>query len=241
MLKFPGSVNLGRRQKRRLLHTSDLHLDLLGDKACQSLETLVNLAKKLKVDLVIIAGDFFDHNRVDDNLVIFAIEELNRLAVPVVILPGNHDSLVPGSVFNRKNLWDSCPNVQIIREPSGQTIIFHELGISVWGRPIISYSGDTQPLTGTVSDHNGFWHVGVAHGSYANGEEIAASGSDYIALGHWPNFRCVCSSPAKAYYCDSPSMLFPESTVNIIDLVDGEEVKVMPYSLQHIENLDEKV
>ena len=55
------------RKQRRILHTADLHLALLSDSACHSLEALVDLAIKTNVDLVIIAGDLFDHNRVDDN------------------------------------------------------------------------------------------------------------------------------------------------------------------------------
>ncbi|MFC2071909.1 metallophosphoesterase [Chloroflexota bacterium] len=65
------------------MHTSDLHLESLGGRACHSLEALVNLAIKTKVDLVIVAGDLFDHNRVDESLVSFVVEQLQRLPVHV--------------------------------------------------------------------------------------------------------------------------------------------------------------
>ncbi len=95
----------GSKMSRRILHTSDIHLLSLGDSACRSLEAVVDLANHAEVDLVIIAGDLFDHSRVNDSLVSFAAEQLQRLSVDVAILPGNHDCLVPGSAFDRAELW----------------------------------------------------------------------------------------------------------------------------------------
>ena len=48
-------LNDGRRMRRRILHTSDLHLVSPEDKACYSLVALVKLANRAEVDLVIIA------------------------------------------------------------------------------------------------------------------------------------------------------------------------------------------
>ena len=100
----------GNRMQRRILHTSDLHLISLGDEGCRSLEAMVDGAIKTMVDLVIIAGDLFDHNRVNDNLVSFAVEQLQRLPMYVIILPGNHDCLAPGSAYLRTHLWENCAN-----------------------------------------------------------------------------------------------------------------------------------
>ena len=46
-----------------------------------------------EVDMLLIAGDLFDHNRVPDETIAFVQEQLRRLQRPVVILPGNHDCL----------------------------------------------------------------------------------------------------------------------------------------------------
>ncbi len=225
--------------RRRILHTADLHLASYGDKACDSLAALVDLAIKLKVDLAFIVGDFFDHNRVDQDVVNFAIKQLARLPVDTIILPGNHDCFVPESVYLRKefaSLWSSLPHVRIVKAPEGETVVFPELGISVWGKPIVSYDADMRPMANIPKpEANGQWHIALAHGYY-NGvdgddyrqfpitlEEIIASRQDYVALGHWPTFRCVCNEPVKAYYCDSPSMA---GTVNIVDLSRGSGVEV---------------
>ena len=233
----------GSRIRRRILHTADLHLGLFGGGACQVLEALVNVAIKTKADLVIIAGDFFEYNGVNDNVVSFAVEQLQRLSVPTFILPGNHDCLVPDSVYQRANLWNGATNIRIFRALQGETLALPSLGISVWGKPIASYGSDAHPLAG-IPQHRekGQWHIAVAHGHYTDTlsgfersfpithEEIVASHQDYIALGHSARFRCVCSGPVKAYYCDSPSLF---GTVAIVDLDETDEtrVQVAPYYL----------
>ncbi len=222
----------------RILHTADLHLDTLGDSACRSLEAVVNGAITTKVDLVIIAGDLFEHNRVRDDLVNFVVEQLQRLPVYVAILPGNHDCLTPGSVFERTGLWQSCSNARLFMSPDGETLDLPDLGVSLWGKSINTYDGDVRPLDGIPRPVvNGYWHVAIAHGYYVTEppvfpsfhiteEEIATSGWDYIALGHYPGFRCVCDEPVKAYYCDSPV----SGTVNIVDFAEETGVQVTRYS-----------
>ena len=223
------------------MHTSYLHLEKLNDKACHSLEAVVNLAIKTKMDLAIVSGDLFDNNRVDDNLVSFMVEQLRHLPVNVAILPGNHDCLLPDSVYNRVELWKDATNVRVFRAPQGEILALSGLGVSVWGKPTVSYDGDFQPLEGIPRPQgNGQWHIAVAHGYYVNTEfplfpsyhitheEIATSCQDYIALGHNPVFRCICSEPVKAYYCDSPTL---SDAVAIVDLAEETGVQVTHYSL----------
>lgn len=230
------------RMPRRLLHTSDLHLESLGDRACHSLEAVVSLAIKEKVDLVIVAGDLFDHNRVDDSLVSFVAGQLRRLAVPVAILPGNHDCLTANSVFEKADLWQNSANVRIFRSPDGEILSLPGLGVLLWGKAHDTYDHDVLPMAGIPQPQgNGRWNVAVAHGYYVDGalppfppsyhithEEIVTSGWDYIALGHLPLFECVCSEPVKACYSGSPSL---SGTVAIVDLVEETGVQVTPYFL----------
>lgn len=205
------------------------------------MEALVDVAIKARVDLVIVAGDFFESSRVDESLISFTVAQLRRLSVPVVILPGNHDCLIPDSVYHKMELWQAATNVQIFRAPQGETFTFPDLVVSVWGKPLISYGGDMRPLSGIPQpEEDEQWHIAVAHGYYDGSEayshrsfpisqqEIITSHQDYIALGHWPVFRCLCDEPVKAYYCDSPSI---SGTVNIVDLAEGTGVQVAPCSL----------
>jgi len=227
----------------KILHTSDVHLMSLGDKACRSIKALVDLGIKEKVDLVVVAGDLFDHNRVDDQLVSYVIEQFQRLPVEVVILPGNHDCLISDSVYNRAGLWQGVDSIRILRDPDGETLYLPHRGVSLWGKPIDSYASGIQPMADIPRpESNGSWHIAIAHGYYVGGappylpslpitdEEIISSGWDYVALGHWPVFRCVCEEP-KAYYCDSPSWAFPRATVNIVDFTEEGGVQVNCCSL----------
>jgi len=231
-----------KRMARRILHTSDLHLVTVGDKACQSLETLVDLAIKAKVDLFLIAGDLFDHNMVDDSLVRFTVEQLRRLPINAVILPGNHDYLSPGSVFEKADLWQNCANVRIFREPSGEMLDLPELGMSLWGKSHDENEEGIRPMAGIPRpSNNRRWYIALAHGYFVDihpplfpsyhisEEEIVNSGWDYIALGHVPVFRCVCDEPVKAYYSGSPS--FVSGTVAIVDLAEETGVQVTRYPM----------
>lgn len=224
------------------MHTSDLHLESINDRDCPNLESTVDVAIKLGVDLVIIAGDFFDHNWVDDSLVSFVVEQLQRLSVPVLILPGNHDCLTPDSVYERDEFWSRCTNATIFRSPGGEVINLPGPGMSVWGKSIDSYIHDVSPMAGIPQpQRKGLWHIAVAHGYYVGDsyplfpsyhitqQEIATSSSwDYIALGHLPTFRCVGNGPVIACYSGSPLM---SRAVAIVDLDDETGVQVNPYSL----------
>jgi len=224
------------RPVRRILHTSDLHLAFPDDKACQSLQGVVNLAIMNRADLLLIAGDLFDHNRVEDSLMDFVREQFRRLPIPVIVLPGNHDCLVHGSIWNRNEFWDDCCNVRIFRETQGETFDLPHLNVSIWGKPIDSYMGDIHPLEDVPAPKRGdMWNIAMAHGYFVNtenpihpsyhitAEEIARADRDYVALGHVPVFRCVCDDPA-AYYAGSPSMSGTAALVTL-DEKNGVQVK----------------
>lgn len=222
------------RQRRRILHISDLHLDRVEEKACESLAAVIDLAIDEQVDMLIVAGDLFDHNRIRGDMVGFVAGQLRRLQVPVVILPGNHDCLIPSSVYERAEFLSS-DNIHIIGASQGETLDFPELEVSIWGRCIDSYDVDVLPLEGIPQPQgNGRWHVAVAHGYYVGSEpplspsyhirqeEVMNSGRDYIALGHLPMFRAVCLQPV-AYYCGSPSV---SGSVALVELDEETRVSV---------------
>ena len=220
---------------RRILHTADLHMAFPGDKGCQSLEAVVNTAIKNRADLVIIAGDLFDHNRVSEDLLGFVREQFWRLPIPIIILPGNHDCLVPGGVFARTDFWKCCRNLYVFRHTQGEKVDLPYLNVSIWGKPIDTYLGDVHPMQGAApSVDGGLWNIAVAHGYYVDTEspnfpsyhitehELTERQWDYVALGHVPVFRCVCDNPV-AYYSGSPSF---SGTAALVDLDEKAGVRV---------------
>jgi len=232
----------------RILHISDLHIgenrytpDYLESKEWKNLQILTRLGIDLQIDMLIIAGDLFESNRVDDRTVFLTAEELTRLKVPVMILPGNHDPLMQDSVYSRIPLKELSRNLHIFTDPEGESFTFPELNLSVWGKPITSYGGDLRPLSGVPPRGREQWQIATAHGYYVGSEphdswsfqisedEIVNSGQDYIALGHWGAYKCVYDGDVKAYYCGSA--FSGTYTVAIVDCVYGAGIDVRPYSL----------
>ena len=86
----------------RLLHTGDWHLGRLfhgvhlTDDQAHILTQVVDIAREERVDVVIIAGDVFDRAVPPVEAVSLLDEVLSRLAadlaIPVIIIAGNHDS-----------------------------------------------------------------------------------------------------------------------------------------------------
>ena len=85
----------------RLLHTGDWHVgrSIRGrareDEFAGALDEVIGIASDEQVDLVVIAGDIYDQRAVTpeaDRLVFDALLRLNSAGIPVVAVPGNHDS-----------------------------------------------------------------------------------------------------------------------------------------------------
>jgi exonuclease SbcD len=197
----------------RILHVSDIHVEEPDDAACVAL--LASTARIHAVDAMVIVGDFFDHNRVSDQTLQAVIDALALSPVPVVVLPGNHDPALAGSVYFR---GDFGAHVHVLTEAGGQTLVLADLDAAIWGKPHTSY--DTmRPLQGIPPRGSERWHIVLAHGHLVRGPddigraypispaEIAESDRDYIALGHWDVPADASVGGVAASYSGSPSRL----------------------------------
>lgn len=223
------------RKSLRILHTSDFHLGSYGEKDRQILENTIDRIPEYRVDMLIIAGDLFDHNRVDGDLVRYAADRLQTAACPVFIIAGNHDCLTPGSVYDRFEFWQDCTNIRIFKGADGEMIHLPGLGVSLWGKSIDYNDRDVSPLEGMPRPGlNGSWNIAIAHGYYVGKnpalfpsyhireEDIAGLGWDYIALGHVPTFKCLCSQP-MTYYSGSPSF---SNTAALVEFSEENGIRV---------------
>src|ERR687891_292139 len=86
----------------RLLHTGDWHVgrSIRGrsreDEFAGALDEVVGIATEENVDLLLIAGDIYDQRAAAaeaDRLVFDALLRLSSAGIPVVAVPGNHDSV----------------------------------------------------------------------------------------------------------------------------------------------------
>ena len=236
------------RRPLRLLHTADLHLDhdAYGNATQQAasrergrrmLGRIVDLALADRVDLVLIAGDLFDHNRVPDETVEFARGELHRLGCPAVILPGNHDCLRTNAIYDRHDFSAGASHVSVIRRLSGETIELPGLDAIVWGRAMEEHEPGFQPLADIPGRDARRWCLGMGHGFFYPdrqrpdrsspifADEIRDTGWDYLALGHQHVQTNVSQGGVTAYYAGAPG------TVLLIDFSIEGGIHVEPRSL----------
>lgn len=215
------------KQALKILHTADVHLDCdsYGTPAQQHahrdlyyhcFQTIIDRALATAVDVVLLAGDVFDHNRVPDETIAFAQEQLRRLACPVVILPGNHDCLTTNAIYDRYDFHAACANVQVITALQGQTIEFPDLDLVIWGRAMEEHTPSFQPLAHIPMRQDQRWHIAMAHGFFYPtrqppdrsspifADEIRDTGWDYVAMGHQHVLADMSQGNVTAYYPGAP-------------------------------------
>lgn len=219
-----------------LLHTADLHIDE-GQASIAAMRAVIDIALAEQVDLVLIAGDTFDHERVSDFAARSVITELTRLTQPVVIIPGNHDCIDSGSIYKRVDLTEAGPHVHFVDDPAGRELIFPDLCLAVWARGIEMHTPENRPLAGYRPSDPRFWRIALAHGlfipagqssyrsSQIHEEEIAALECDYLALGHVHRYWEVSSGSVIASYSGSAT---EDSIpgVNLVRLDEGFGVRI---------------
>lgn len=209
----------------RLLHTSDLHLgsDIYPDEAMRGFEAILQQAHQTSPDALIIAGDLFDNHRVPNGVVDSVFDELGNLAMPVIVLPGNHDAVLTDG----RQLNNLPTNISLMREADGDTVSLDSLGLTLWGRPVYNHHPNFRPLEGMPSITSDHWYVAVAHGLYMEiadpmrsspiaPEEIAQASCDYVALGHVHVFRDVSQNGIPAYYSGAPSGSQAKTTALVV-------------------------
>ncbi len=225
-----------------LVHSSDLHLGSDSGSAPSSSDTLSVLcevlaaARAVHADLLILAGDTFENNRLSSQLLDRAVRTMRRFDAPIVILPGNHDPLTPDSVYRRAEI-SATPNVCVLGLTVDDAVVFPKLELEVWGRAHLDYA-DMLPLRKPRS-RSTRWQLATAHGHYVEEQDkpgrllgswlirrkdLIATGADYVALGHWNPPARVGGQEVNAYYSGSPE---DAGTVNVVRLRKDGAVEVM--------------
>lgn len=217
------SIPLNGNADLILVHSSDLHLglDYRGDDL-HALRQVLHACAETHADVLLLAGDVFDHNRVALPVLDEAARLLGDAALPVIILPGNHDCLTPNSVYRRGGLADPA-NVHVLGITVDHTVSLPALDFAVWGHAHADHA-DMTPLR-DPAPRTAKHQVVTAHGHWVTGpqdshrawlihdEEIAAMEADYVALGHWDRALPVGDGRIPAYYSGSPDLA---KTVNVV-------------------------
>jgi exonuclease SbcD len=217
----------------RIAHCSDIHLGANDAVAPRFARALAAIGRQ-KPDLMLLAGDLFDTNDVDDETVVWAMERLGELRFPVAMIPGNHDCMTGNAIFRRHD-FGRIANVRLLADEDGSHAVFPEIGASVWGKGMVEHSQDFRPLAGSPRRPDGMrWNLGMGHGLFVprgessersspiRMEEIEAAGFDYLALGHHHAAMELVTPLAVAAYSGSPTDdVGRGATYAVVDLAAG--------------------
>jgi DNA repair exonuclease SbcCD nuclease subunit len=186
----------------KFIHTADWQLGMkaahVGGAAAQVREErlaaarrVVGAAREQAAEFVLVAGDIFEDNGVERALIQKVADILGNSPVPVYLIPGNHDPLTPGSVWEHP-AWKSMEHVHVLREEKPVDIP----GGVLYPCPVKDKRSRKDPTAWIPSENAGGIRIGLAHGTVEGipqpepdhpipRDAASRAGLDYLALGHW--------------------------------------------------------
>ncbi len=195
------------------VHLGARHTDLgeqavaLRERCFAAFRASIDLTIAEKADLFLVAGDLFDSNVQPRRSVERVAVELHRLVearIRVVIIPGTHDLYDRSSIYRAYDLEAMAGSTPAddwltVLTPTRPDVVLPALDAVVYGRVFDTKRAPESPLAklDAASDARAKWRIGMVHGALAipgvvdrdevivTAEEIAATGLDYLALGHW--------------------------------------------------------
>ena len=238
----------------KILHTADLHLGTrfpgLGDYGAErskdfveTFQRIITFALDKSIDLLLIAGDLFDHPRPTPSLfgiVKAQFQKLMEANIPIVIIPGTHDNMMASDniyldPFFQKTILFKDP---ILKEPKhlqlkGRSLFLY--GMSYHPDISVDYLENLKKKP----DLEGI-HIGLLHGSIQGSpdwkiygkdfplqiSDLYALDLDYVALGHYHN-RTVYEKEGRIYasYPGTPEgKRFKESGHRYVHLLEIDEM-----------------
>jgi DNA repair exonuclease SbcCD nuclease subunit len=157
-------------------------------------QRVVQAAREHNAEMVLLTGDVFEDNAVDRLLVRKVGEVLRRFPGSVYIIPGNHDPLTPGSVWEHP-VWKELGNVTVFTKNEPLELD----ACMLFPCPLREKYSSKDP-TAWINAHDAAKPaIGLAHGNVEgipSGEPDypiprdapTRRGLDYLALGHWHSF-----------------------------------------------------
>lgn len=233
----------------RFIHAADIHLDsplrglsryegapeeTLRGATRRAFVNLVDKAIRLKVDLLLLAGDLYDGDWPDYNTGLFFTTQMTRLnqaGIPVVAICGNHDAQ---SKITRGLKLPSNVTMLSVDEP--ETVHFEEHQVAIHGQ------GFKTPVMWEDLTENypqaqpGFFNIGLlhtglegrpGHATYApcTLDGLKSLGYDYWALGHIHQREILCEEPYVVYPGNLQGRHARETGskgATLVTLVDGQ-------------------
>ena len=202
----------------RLLHLSDLHLDRvfaamgcqgeLARRRRQGLREALTAAGRLAMEqgcvAVTIGGDLYEHERAGVDTGRFLAETFaSWQPMRVLIAPGNHDALLPGSLYRRVE-WPE--NVTVFGSTELEPVELTD-GVTIWGLAHREPAWQGDPLGGSPATSESGVHLALFHGAELgsrpegksihgpfHAERIRAAGFAAALCGHYHRRRLDTAS-----------------------------------------------
>jgi hypothetical protein len=155
----------------RFIHTADWQIGMaaahVGEAAgrvrqarVDSARRVLEVAREHSAEFIILAGDTFEHNGLSRASVAEIVQILAAAHCPIFLIPGNHDPLQPGCVWDHP-AWAAATNVNILREPKPMAVV----GGVLFPCPIMRKRSDHDPTAWIPNETSGGIRVGIAHGN----------------------------------------------------------------------------
>jgi DNA repair exonuclease SbcCD nuclease subunit len=190
----------------KFIHTSDWQLGMRRDylpveaqarfteDRISAIGNIGRIAAESGSAFVVVAGDVFEDNAVDRQVVLRALDAMKAAQVQFYLLPGNHDPLNDGSVYRSPKFLERLPaNVAVIESSDP---IAAAPGVQIIGAPWFS----KHPLEDLVSaairglqPERGTVRIVVGHGA------TDAMGGDNPAIIHLPNVEAAFADTTIHY------------------------------------------
>jgi len=189
----------------KFLHTADWQIGMkaadLGaagervrEERLAAARRVIDAGKDHGVDFILVAGDLFEDNAVNRVLIQKISDILTQFGGPVFIIPGNHDPLVPGSVWEH-SAWKLCSNVHVLKEEVPANVP----GGILFPCPAREKHSGRNPVAWIPAERTDAIRIGLAHGTvegirqdepdYPIPRDAAQrAGLDFLALGHWHSY-----------------------------------------------------
>jgi len=186
----------------RFIHSADwqigmkaVHIgtsaDLVRNERLEAARRVVKAAEENEAEYIFLAGDTFEDNGVDRVLVQKVADILGKFSGAVYLIPGNHDPLVPGSVWEYP-AWASYTNLHVLKKAEPIEVP----GGILYPCPACEKHSNRDPVQWIKSDQPERITIGIAHGTIEGIQQEEPeypiphsapklTGLDYLALGHW--------------------------------------------------------
>lgn len=198
----------------KIVHCADIHIGSGGDprrdaEVKQTFSRIVDYAKEIAADLLLIAGDLFDGHKVTGGVLEEISAKFAEFSGRVFIAPGNHDYYGANTFWDK---WELPENVTVFRK-SAEVFELADSGVRVFGGAFEEGYRTSHILREFPKADENLINIAVVHGDIGTDSlygpidtaDMADCGMDYIALGHIHKRSEIQREGSTCYaYCGCP-------------------------------------